>query len=68
MSDCNCVCACCTWQYVARPNGLYGGNGGTLGQPGAASSAAGGAAGSYVVGASFVTWVVPGTRLGASSG
>ena len=49
-----------------------GPNGGNLGVAGETSStyhinAAGGIAGNYVVGSSYVTWAVTGTRLGGSS-
>jgi hypothetical protein len=54
--------------------GISGGAGGGLGSPGAGGSAtgganprpggAGGAAGYYLVGTSFVTWTATGTRLG----
>jgi|GEM_PF-6527070 len=68
MSDCVCNCVCCVWQYVAKATGTYGGNGGALGQPGGNSTGNGGAAGAHVVGNSFVTWTVPGTRLGPATG
>ena len=54
------------------PNGSVGGKGGDSGQAGAAGSspnggAPGGAAGNYIVGNSFVTWPVTGSRLGGAS-
>ena len=54
-----------------------GGNGGDLGQPGASGgdsswndysyTGAGGAAGNYIVGNSYVNWIATGTRLGGAA-